>query len=215
MGPVPFFICDLAWTKFWNVCKRQQVSLLSGSSFVKRGNLFNGTLSRDGFGFWGHAWSVIGLNRGRSQFLHFLGAPMILELKSVFLAVNASLCWMLAACNYSRFPCFLLVSRVWDILQVSALASHWLEDCANFTATPDENDQYDQSIWWDIPLNFLTFAHHLIVHYIKLHWSWWCSFVTSPTGGRGEVSESVTHWKPAKPVSVARPCVYAVARFDS
>jgi hypothetical protein len=27
-------------------------------------------------------------------------------------------------------------------LQVSALASHWLEDCANFTQTPEENDQY-------------------------------------------------------------------------
>jgi hypothetical protein len=27
-------------------------------------------------------------------------------------------------------------------LQVSALASHWLEDCTNFTPTPGENDQY-------------------------------------------------------------------------
>jgi hypothetical protein len=27
-------------------------------------------------------------------------------------------------------------------LQVSALASHWLEDCANFTPTPSENDKY-------------------------------------------------------------------------
>jgi hypothetical protein len=27
-------------------------------------------------------------------------------------------------------------------LQVSALASHWLEDCANFTPTPEENYQY-------------------------------------------------------------------------
>ena len=25
-------------------------------------------------------------------------------------------------------------------LQVSALASHWLEDCANYTPTPEEND---------------------------------------------------------------------------
>ncbi len=25
---------------------------------------------------------------------------------------------------------------------VSALASHWLEDCANVTPTPEENDQY-------------------------------------------------------------------------
>jgi hypothetical protein len=27
-------------------------------------------------------------------------------------------------------------------LQVSALASRWLEDCANFTPTSEENDQY-------------------------------------------------------------------------
>jgi hypothetical protein len=27
-------------------------------------------------------------------------------------------------------------------LQVSGLASHWLEDCANFTPMPEENDQY-------------------------------------------------------------------------
>jgi hypothetical protein len=27
-------------------------------------------------------------------------------------------------------------------LQLSALASHWLKDYANFTQTPEENDQY-------------------------------------------------------------------------
>jgi hypothetical protein len=27
-------------------------------------------------------------------------------------------------------------------LQVSAPASHWLENCANFTPTPEEGDQY-------------------------------------------------------------------------
>jgi hypothetical protein len=27
-------------------------------------------------------------------------------------------------------------------LQVSALSSHWLEDCVNFMPTPEENDQY-------------------------------------------------------------------------
>jgi hypothetical protein len=32
-------------------------------------------------GFWGHAWSVIGLNRGRGLFLYFSGAPMILYFK--------------------------------------------------------------------------------------------------------------------------------------
>ncbi len=30
------------------------------------------------------------------------------------------------------------------ILQVLAFASHWLEDCANFTPTPEANDQPQQ-----------------------------------------------------------------------
>jgi hypothetical protein len=40
-----------------------------------------GTVSRDGFGFCGHAWSVLCLNRGRGPFLNFLGAPMNLQRK--------------------------------------------------------------------------------------------------------------------------------------
>jgi hypothetical protein len=31
-------------------------------------------------------------------------------------------------------------------LQVSALASHWLEDCANFTATPEETTHQRQPL---------------------------------------------------------------------
>jgi hypothetical protein len=49
---------------------------------------------------------------------------------------------MLAACTWSRFPCFLLVSRAYEISSGIALASHWLEDCANFTPAPEENDQH-------------------------------------------------------------------------
>ncbi len=30
------------------------------------------TVSRDGFGFWGHAGSILELNRGRGQFLIFM-----------------------------------------------------------------------------------------------------------------------------------------------
>jgi hypothetical protein len=37
-----------------------------------------------------------------------------------------------------------MVSRVGRFLQVSAYASHWLEDCANFTPTPEEHNQYKQ-----------------------------------------------------------------------
>jgi hypothetical protein len=40
------------------------------------------------------------------------------------------------------FPCFLLVIKVGAFLQVSALASHWPEDFANFTPTSEGNDQY-------------------------------------------------------------------------
>ncbi len=52
---------------------------------------FTGTVSRDGFGFWGHAWSVLDQNRGCDQFLNLLGASWFFNAKSVFLAVNASL----------------------------------------------------------------------------------------------------------------------------
>jgi hypothetical protein len=45
---------------------------------------FKGTVARDGFGFWWHECSVQGLNRGRGQFLYFLGAPMILWCKQFF-----------------------------------------------------------------------------------------------------------------------------------
>ncbi len=38
--------------------------------------------------------SYIGLNGGRGHFIYFLGAPMILLFKSVFLAVNASFRWL-------------------------------------------------------------------------------------------------------------------------
>jgi hypothetical protein len=45
--------------------------------------------------------------------------------KSALLGVNASLRWL----NNVRGV---------YLVQVSALASHWLEDCANFAATPEE-----------------------------------------------------------------------------
>ncbi len=35
-----------------------------------------------------------GLTKGRGWFLNFSGAPMILYCKSLFIAVNASLCWL-------------------------------------------------------------------------------------------------------------------------
>jgi hypothetical protein len=89
----------------------------------------------------GH-WSVLGLNRGHSQFINFFGAPMILKAKSVFLAVNASLCWLNKVSDmYLIQVSLLFIAAGFGIyLQVLVLASHWLEDCANFTPTPEEND---------------------------------------------------------------------------
>jgi hypothetical protein len=49
------------------------------------------------------------------HFLYFLAAQMILNAKSGFLAVSASLRWLIMLSASSGFPCFLLVSRVWDI----------------------------------------------------------------------------------------------------
>jgi len=40
------------------------------------------------------------------------------------------------------FTCSLWSAGFETFLQVSALDSHWLEDFANFTPTPEKNDQY-------------------------------------------------------------------------
>jgi hypothetical protein len=68
-------------------------------------------------------------------FLKFSGAPMILLRKSVFFAFNVSLRWLNNDSGvYVLSPGFL--DSCWSagfgtFLQVSTLASHWLEDCAN------------------------------------------------------------------------------------
>ncbi len=56
---------------------------------------FKGAVSRDVFGFWGHAWPVLGQNRGRGQFLNFFGAQIIHNAKTVFLVVNANFHWLI------------------------------------------------------------------------------------------------------------------------
>jgi hypothetical protein len=78
------------------------------------------------------AWLVLSLNRGRGKFLNFLCAPMISRLMRV--CVGRVLSPGFLAFNWS--------AGFGPFLQVSALASHWLEDCANFTPTQEENDQY-------------------------------------------------------------------------
>jgi hypothetical protein len=59
--------------------------------------------------------------------------------------VNANLRWLNNVSGVYLGPDFL--AFYWSagfgtILQVLALASHWLKDYANFTQTPEENDQY-------------------------------------------------------------------------
>jgi hypothetical protein len=63
--------------------------------------------------------------------------------KSVFLAVNPSSRWLNNATDVVLSPGFLAFyksTRFGTFFLISALASHWLEDCAHFTPTPEENN---------------------------------------------------------------------------
>jgi hypothetical protein len=78
-------------------------------------------------------WLVLGLNRGSGQFLNFLAAQTIFQLKK---CISRGYCEfamaMLSACTSSGLlNCFILVSRVWWISSGIGLCFHWLEDCAN------------------------------------------------------------------------------------
>jgi hypothetical protein len=65
------------------------------------------------------------------------------DAKSVFLSVNASLPWLNNVSGLSPgFLAFYWSAGFGTFLQVSALASHWLEDCANFTPMLEKKDQY-------------------------------------------------------------------------
>jgi hypothetical protein len=66
---------------------------------------------------------------------------MINNAKSVFLAVYLGLT-MLVACTQPGFLTSYWSARFWTFLQVSALTSHWLEDCANCKPTPEENYKF-------------------------------------------------------------------------
>jgi hypothetical protein len=76
----------------------------------------------------------------------FLSAPWFYNSKSVFLMVNASFRWL----NNVKGVCLVQLSLLLigqsavfgPSLQASALASHWLDDCANFMPKPEENSQY-------------------------------------------------------------------------
>ncbi len=121
------------------------------------------------FCFWGHAWSALGLNRGRGQFFYFLVLQVFYNSKSEFLAVIASLHGLiiLLACTYSRFFASYWSAGFGTILQVSVLASPCLEDCANFTPTPEENYQYSANHCKCntriMPINFFNFYQWTII----------------------------------------------------
>ncbi len=69
--------------------------------------------------------------------------------KNVFLAVNASLCWLnnVSGVYFVQVSLLLIGLRgLGTFLQASALASFGLEDCANFTPTPGENDQLSRQL---------------------------------------------------------------------
>jgi hypothetical protein len=64
--------------------------------------------------------------------------------KSVFLAVNASLRWLNNVVGvYLVQVSLLLIDQ--QGFGIFALSSHWLEDCANFTPKPEENNQYSSN----------------------------------------------------------------------
>ncbi len=98
-------LCSAGWgTQLYCIPLRNGLHRLEEPPWHLR--QFKGTVPRDAFGFWGHAWWVLGLNRGRDHFLNFLGAPMILKRQKVYYLRSMRFCIgliMLAACTWSRF----------------------------------------------------------------------------------------------------------------
>ncbi len=90
--------------------------------------LLKGTVSRDGFGFWWCVWLVLGLNRGRGPFFKYFSCSINFITQKVhfsrLMRIYVGL-MMLSACTSFRFPCFLLVSRIWEILQRHLLYIRW------------------------------------------------------------------------------------------
>ncbi len=96
---------------------------------VKRSSPFNFTnvspvflllkeiVSRDGFGFGGHTWSCSSRPKLGTQpvFKYFRCSDDFYNAKSVFLAVNASLCWLnnVSGVYFIQVSLLLVGSRVW------------------------------------------------------------------------------------------------------
>ncbi len=108
-------------------CANTSETLKSATSFVllsqkigcfARPKRVKWSVSRDGFDFWWHVWLVLGLNCERGHFFKFFGCSNDFIMQKVYcprlLRVYVCLS-MLSACTYYRFPCFLLVSKVWYI----------------------------------------------------------------------------------------------------
>jgi hypothetical protein len=76
---------------------------------------FKGTVSRDGFGIRGHVWLVLGLNKGLGHFFKFVCCS-----NDLYLNVRV---------HSPGFLDFYWSAWFGTLLLVSALDSHWLDDC--------------------------------------------------------------------------------------
>ncbi len=107
--------------------------------------LLNGLSHEINFGFWWLVWLVLCLNRGRGHLKFFRCSNDFVMPKGIFLTINASLPCVNNVSGVYLVQASLLL--IWPagfgaFLHVSALASHWLEDCANFTPMAEVKDQY-------------------------------------------------------------------------
>ncbi len=78
----------------------------------------------------------------RPVFLIFRCSNDFITQKGVFFVVNASLHWLYNIRGVYLVQVSLLfnVAGFGTLFQVSALAANCLEDCANFTKSPEQND---------------------------------------------------------------------------
>ncbi len=88
------------------------------------------------------------VDRGPGHFVtNFYVFQWFYKAKRVFLAVHASL-RSLDNVSGPGFLAFYWSAGFGKFLQVLTLASHWLEDCENFSPTPEENDRYSTNHYW-------------------------------------------------------------------
>jgi hypothetical protein len=70
---------------------------------------------------------------------------MIYNGKSVFLSGNVSLLWLDNVCGVYLVQVSLLLIDQQGLRDFFRFRPYWLEDCANFTPTPEESALYSNS----------------------------------------------------------------------